>query len=195
MAFFSKKFSSNLNTVSNTSGGYLQVSKLPDGGSVRFALLAPEPLEGYETWGINSEGQQKPFRFLTQPTPEDVVVELGEYEPREGKGGPGTVDIKEFMAAPIYNFEAGAVQVLSLTQKSIMREFDQISQMDEYDDILAWDFSISRKGVELLTRYTVRPVPRKKGSQEHIDAAWIEAAEAGFDINRLITGGNPFKAA
>ena len=195
VAFFSKKFSSNLNTPSNVSGGYLQVSKLADGGSVRFALLSPEPLEGYEAWGVSSDGQQKPFRLLTQPTPEDVTKDLGEFEPREGRGGPGTTDVKEFMAVPIYNYEVGAVQVFSLTQKSIMREFDQISQMDEYDDILAWDFIISRKGLELLTRYALRPVPRKKGSQEHIDAAWIEAKEAGFDISRLLTGGNPFKVA
>jgi hypothetical protein len=40
----------------------------------------------------------------------------------------------------------------------------------------------------------VRPVPRKKGSQEHIDAAWLEAKAEGFDLNRLLSGGNPFKA-
>ena len=45
------------------------------------------------------------------------------------------------------------------------------------------------------THSRVRPVPRKKGSQEHIDAAWIEAKSEGFDITRLLTGGNPFKAA
>jgi len=38
-------------------------------------------------------------------------------------------------------------------------------------------------------------VPRKKGAQEHIDAAWIEAKSNGFDLTRLLTGGNPFKAA
>jgi hypothetical protein len=43
--------------------------------------------------------------------------------------------------------------------------------------------------------YTVRPVPKKKGTEALVAAAWIEAKENGFDINRLITGGNPFKAA
>jgi len=194
MGFLSKKASASVNSAS-TGGGYLQVSKLTDGGSVRFALLSEQPLEGYEVWGANSEGQSKPFRFDYEPTPEDVVAEMGEFEPREGRGGPGTYDIKFFVASPVYNFDAGAVQVMSLTQKSIIKELDQISQMDDYEDLLAWDFNLSKKGSGLLTEYTLRPVPRKKGAQEHIDAAWIEAKSNGFDITRLLTGGNPFKAA
>jgi len=193
MGFLSKKASASVNAGSS-GGGYLQVSKLADGGSVRFALLAAQPLEGYEVWASSPEGQSKPFRFETEPTPEDVVVELGEFEPREGRGGPGTVDIKFFIAAPVYSYDSGRVQVMSLTQKSIIKELDQISQLDDYDDLLAWDFNLSKKGSGLLTEYTLRPVPRKKGSQEHVDAAWLEAKAAGFDLERLLTGGNPFSA-
>jgi hypothetical protein len=179
MGFLSKKASTTINAGSS-GGGYLSVSKLHDGGSVRFALLVAQPLEGYEAWGANVEGQSKPFRFDFEPTREDVIQELGEYEPREGRGGPGTVDVKFFIAAPVYNFDSGSVQVMSLTQKSIIKELDQISQMEDYDDLLAWDFNLSKKGAGLLTEYTLRPVPRKKGSQEHIDAAWIEARVRRF---------------
>jgi hypothetical protein len=66
--------------------------------------------------------------------------------------------------------------------------------MEDYENLLEWDFTISKKGSGLLTEYTVRPVPRKKGSQEHVDAAWLEAKAEGFDISRLLTGANPFKA-
>ena len=121
-------------------------------------------------------------------------MELGDFEAREGRGGPGTVDVKFFIAVPVYNYESGKVQVLQITQKSILKEIDQISQMEDYEDLLAWDFTISKKGSGLTTEYTVRPVPRKKGSQEHVDAAWLEAKSEGFDIGRLMTGGNPFKA-
>jgi hypothetical protein len=193
MGFLSKQASASISS-SASGGGYLQVSKLPDGGSVRFALLSDQPLEGYETWG-QCDGQSKPFRFDYQPTPEDVAAELGDFEPREGRGGPGTVDIKFFVAMPVYVFDAGKVQVLQLTQKSIIKELDTISQMEDYEDLLAWDFMLSKKGSGLTTEYTLRPAPRKKGSQEHIDAAWLEATAEGFDINRLLTGGNPFKAA
>ena len=192
MPFLSKQASAAVNN-SSTGGGYLSLSKLADGGSVRFALLTDEPLEGYESWG-SSNGTNKPFRFAEEPTYEDIKVEMGEFEPREGRGGPGTADVKFFIAMPVYNYDSGKVQVLQITQKSIIKELDQISQMEDYEDLVAWDFSISKKGSGLLTEYTVRPVPRKKGAQEHIDAAWIEAKEAGFDISRLLTGANPFKA-
>lgn len=192
MAFLSKQASAAV-TAGSSGGGYLQLSKLPDGGSVRFAMLSAEPLEFYEAWG-SSDGVTKPFRFDYEPTPEEITKEMGDFEPREGRGGPGTIDVKFAIAVPIFNFDSGKVQVLQITQKSILKELDQISQMEDYEDLVAWDFSISKKGSGLLTEYTVRPVPRKKGVQEHIDAAWIEAKEAGFDISRLLTGANPFKA-
>jgi hypothetical protein len=193
MGFLSKQASATV-SGSAAGGSYLNVSKLPDGGSVRFALLSDEPLEGYECWG-QCDGQSKPFRFDFQPTPEDVTAELGDFEPREGRGGPGTVDVKFFIAVPVYSYEVGKVQVLQLTQKSIIKELDTISQMEDYEDLLAWDFMLSKKGSGLTTEYTLRPAPRKRGSQEHIDAAWLEAKSEGFDISRLLTGGNPFKAA
>lgn len=193
MAFLSKSASATVNST-NSGGGYLSLSKLPDGGSVRFALLSDEPLEGYECWG-SANGTNKPFRFSEEPTYEDVIAEMGEFEPREGRGGPGTVDVKFFVALPVFNYESGKVQVLQITQKSVIKELDAISQVEEYSNLLEWDFSISKKGSGLLTEYTVRPVPRKKGSQEHIDASWLEAKADGFDIQRLLTGQNPFKAA
>jgi len=167
---------------------------IPGQKTVVAAMTSGQPLEGYETWG-QCDGQSKPFRFDYQPTPEDVAAELGDFEPREGRGGPGTVDIKFFVALPVYVFDAGTVQVLQLTQKSIIKELDTISQMEDYENLLEWDFILSKKGSGLTTEYTLRPAPRKKGSQEHIDAAWLEATAEGFDISRLLTGGNPFKAA
>jgi hypothetical protein len=194
MPFLSKSASAAVTSNGSSGGGYLSLSKLPDGGSVRFALLIDQPLEFYECWGA-ANGANKPFRFDFEPTYEDVVAEMGEFEPREGRGGPGTADVKFAIAVPIYSYDSGKVQVLQITQKSILKEIDQISQMEDYENLLEWDLTISKKGSGLLTEYTVRPVPRKKGSQEHIDAAWLEAKSEGFDISRLIQGGNPFKAA
>jgi len=193
MPFLSKQASAAVSST-GAGGGYLQLSKLPDGGSVRFAMLSDEPLEFYECWGT-CDGASKPFRFDYEPTPEDITSEMGDFEPREGRGGPGTVDIKFAIAVPIFSFDTGKVQVLQITQKSILKELDAISQMEDYSSLLDWDFIISKKGSGLTTEYTVRPAPRKKGSQEHIDSAWIEAKENGFEIQRLLTGGNPFKSA
>ena len=193
MAFLSKAASSAVSSNS-VGGGYLSPSKISDGGSVRFALLSDSPLEFYEVWGQAPDSTQRPFRFDYEPTPEDISTELGNFIPREGRGGPGTADVKFAIAIPAFNYESGTVQVLSITQKSILRELDAISQTEDYADLLSWDFTLGKKGTGLLTEYTLRPAPRKKGSQDHIDTAWEEAQGAGFDLSRLIGGGNPFKA-
>ena len=192
MGFLSQTASA---TVNATSGGaYFSPSKLQDGGSARFALLTDEPLEFFESWGTAPDGSSKPFRFDYEPTYEDVIAEMGTYTPREGRGGPGTADVKFCIAVPIWSYEAGAVQVMSVSQKSILRELDAISQEEDYTNLLEWDFTLSKKGSGLTTEYKLRPAPRKKGSDATISAAWEEVKAAGFDISRLLTGGNPFKA-
>jgi len=83
---------------------------------------------------------------------------------------------------------------MSVSQKSILRELDAISQEEDYTNLLEWDFTLSKKGSGLTTEYKLRPAPRKKGSDATISAAWQEVKAAGFHISRLLTGGNPFKA-
>jgi len=191
MAFLSKTASTAVNA--SAGGNYLSPSKLSDGGSVRFALLSDEPLEFYESWGSAPDGSSKPFRFDVEPTYEDVVADMGNYTPREGRGGLGTADIKFCIAVPVFNFEAGAVQVLSISQKSILRELDAISQEEDYTNLTEWDFTLSKKGALLNTEYKLRPAPRKKGTDATISAAWEEAKSNNFQLDRLLTGANPFK--
>jgi hypothetical protein len=83
--------------------------------------------------------------------------------------------------------------VLSISQKSILRELDSISQEEDYNQLTEWDFTLSKKGSGLTTEYKLRPAPRKKGSDATISAAWEEVKAAGFSLDRLLTGSNPFK--
>jgi hypothetical protein len=190
MAFLSKSASAAI--APKATGSYLNPSKIPDGTTVRFCLLVDEPLEFYEAWGQDSSGGMKPFRFIQEPTPEEVVLEMGEYVPRTRDNG--TLDIKFAIALPIFHFEDGKVKVIQFTQKSIISELDQIAQMEDYEDLLAWDFTLGRTGSKLTTVYTLRPVPRRAATNKVIEAAWEEARAQGFDIKRLLIGGDPFKA-
>ena len=63
----------------------------------------------------------------------------------------------------------------------------------DYSELLDWDFVMGKEGTGLETKYSLRPAPRKKVSQAQIEEAWSEARATGFDINRLLTGGSPFK--
>ena len=65
--------------------------------------------------------------------------------------------------------------------------------MEDYSNLLEWDFVLGKEGNGLNTEYSLRAVPHKKGTQDAITAAWEEAKSNGFDISRLLSGGNPFK--
>ena len=184
-----------VNQGSVGGGNYLSPSKLQSGGSMRFALASDEPLEMYEVWGENAEGAKRPFRFLEEPTSDDIAAEMGDdFQRRENRDGTGYEPAKFVIAVPVYSYESGSIGILSLSQKGLIRELDAVSQEPDYADLLAWDFSISREGTGLSTEYTLRPLPQK-GDKREIAKLLKAAQDDGFDINRLATGENPFKAA
>lgn len=174
-------------------GAYLSPSKIASGSSVRFALLSDEPLEFYEVWAEGLDGKSKPFRFASEPSPDDMTIAFGDFTRRMNREGSGPEPIKFALALPVYVFDSAQVQILQLGQKSIIREIDAISQMPDYDDLTAIDFILGKEGAGLNTEYKVTPVPRKKGADKEIAAAWEESRAAGFDISRLLSGGDPFK--
>ena len=61
----------------------ITASKLGDGESFRVAILSEEPLEYFTVWGESAEGQKKPFRFVSEPSPSDIESELGEFTQRQ----------------------------------------------------------------------------------------------------------------
>ena len=192
MPFISDK---NKSAASGGSGGgYLNPSKIQSGGNVRFALLDDQPLEFFECWGESSEGI-KPFRFAEDPSPEDIEEEMGaDFKRRLNREGTAPDKVKFAIAVPVYNYDTSSVQILQLTQKSLINELDSISQMEDYADLVAWDFVLGKDGVGLETRYSLRTAPRKKGAQEDIETAWTEVRDSGFDVSRMLTGDNPYKA-
>ncbi len=92
MAFLSKSASAAI--APKTTGAYLSPSKIPEGTTVRFCLLSEEPLEFYEAWGEDTSGSMKPFRFSQEPTPEEVVLEMGNYVPRNRDNGSLTLSLR-----------------------------------------------------------------------------------------------------
>ena len=191
MPFLTEKAKAEV--TSTQSGGYINPTKLESGGSVRFALLDDQPLEFYEVWGESGEGKLKPFRFADTPTQEDAEIEMGnEFTRRMNRDGTGVEPAKFGIAVPVFEHESHEVKILQATQKGIIKEFDKISQMEDYSDLLAWDFVLSREGTGLKTEYSLRVVPRKKGTSPLIEATFAEQKEKGFKIKELMTGGNPF---
>jgi hypothetical protein len=176
-------------------GAYLNPSKIAAGSSVRFCLVSDEPLEFYEVWGEGPDGKARPFRFDSEPSPDDIALSMGDFKRRMNREGTGFEPVKFCLALAAYNFDAAQVQILQLSQKSLIRELDSISQMPDYDEITAIDFQLGKEGSGLNTEYKLTPVPRKKGADKAIAEAWEETRSAGFDLSRLLEGGDPFKPA
>ena len=123
---------------------YLSPSKVKADGQVRFAILANEPLCYYEVWGEDETGKGKPFRFPNEATAEEIDQEMGANYQRRTKDD-GTEEPQKFaIAMPIYNFDAKRIQVLSMTQKGLQKELDEISQVEEYGDMTEWDFIMTK---------------------------------------------------
>ncbi|MAT55243.1 MAG: hypothetical protein CMN32_12240 [Saprospirales bacterium] len=193
MSFIPKQHSDALK-AGGSRNDYLSPSKVKADGQVRFAILANEPLCYFEVWGEDETGKGKPFRFAEEATADDIEQEMGANYTRRCKDD-GTEEPQKFaLAMPIYNFDVKRIQVLSMTQKGLQKELDEISQVEEYGDMTEWDFIMTKAATVSPDMYGLRPVPRKKDSQAAIDAAWNEAVTNGFDITRLLTGGHPFKA-
>jgi hypothetical protein len=87
------------------------------------------------------------------------------------------------------------VQVWEITQASIRAALSKLGQDEDWSDPTAYDIKLTREnGKNDLPQYTVstslpKPLP-DPAIQE-----WDALTEfGGFDINRLLTGGDPFKA-
>jgi len=197
MPFISAKAREDAASSGSTKDGYLNPSSIKSGQKVRFTLLAEEPFMFYELWGndVNDPQKRKPFRFLEEPTPEDISVKLGNNFVRSlSRDGKGNEPSRIAHAVPIYNYDLERVQVFSWTQKTITQALDNISQLEDYaDSMTECDFYLSRDGEGTDTRYTVQAAPKKKAMAKTVDEEWDAAQDEGFDLTRLIDGGDPFK--
>ena len=192
MGFISTKASKIASGGGGGNGGYMTASKLGDGESYRVAILSEEPLEYFTVWGESDEGQKKPFRFVSEPSPTEIREELGEFKQRMNYEGTELEKPKFGLSFFVFDYADEKVKIFEITQKTLMKELDGISQSEDYEDLHSWDLVFSRKGLKMNTEYKILPGPRKKGMQEKIDAAWAEAESKGYDLQQLLVGGSPF---
>ena len=177
------------------NGGYLTASKLGDGEHYRIAIVSESPLEYWTVWGESDEDGKsikKPFRFSAEPSSADIEAELGDFKQRMNYEGTQLEAPKFGLSFFCYDYADSKIKVFEITQKTLIKELDKLSQDEDYADIHAWDLKVNRTGLKMNTEYSILPSPRKKGSDEEIKAAWSAAEEAGYDLSQLLVGGNPF---
>lgn len=148
--------------------------KLQQGDNV-FRIL-DNPIIGWKGWVLEG-GKRKPKRFRFDQKPTD---------PQQFEKGR----IDHFWAMPVWNYKDGLVQVLEITQKTIMSKIRSMAEDADWGDPKGYDIRVTKEGQDLDTEYDTVPKPHKPLPVE-AENAW---AETKIDLNALYRGDDPFAA-
>jgi hypothetical protein len=99
----------------------------------------------------------------------------------------GDPAINFFWAAVVWNYKEKKIQVLSLTQKTIMRVLYEYEQKEEFGDIKGYDVEITRAKEGDKTNYTTIALPPKVVSKEVAELY----ANTDVNLNALFRGEYP----
>jgi len=180
MSFYDKKETYD---IPSTSGYY----KFEDGDNV-FRILGAfsekTAIQGLEYW--KTEGNKRsPIRLRknkdgTFPNVPVDQLELNKF---------GQLDFpKYFWALPVWNYQEKKVQILEITQKTILKNIQKFIENVKWGDPREYDFIVTKGKEGDKTIYTVTNNPKEK-----LEADIIPTYK-GMDINMdvLFTGGDPF---
>ena len=158
-------------------GGFLPEGyKEPEGNYMKFQSgenvfrVLASAVTGYEYW--NTDKKCIRSKKMWDITPNDV-----------GRDDKGKIKpIKHFWVFPVWNYNAEKVQILEVTQKSIMSSMKAYVNNEKWGDPKGYDFTVTKTGSGLDTEYVVIANPHS------------EAPAVNFNINleALFEGNDPF---
>lgn len=155
-------------------------------GENRFRILGSfsdnTAIMGMEYWKTVN-GKRGPVRVAL-----GVEIPITELEEKEN----GELEMpKHFWALPVWNYSANAVQILEITQKSIMETIKELSRNKKWGSPIEYDLVVTKTGEKLLTKYTTQPDPKEELSSEIKEAY----AKAHINIVALFSGDDPFTSS
>lgn len=158
-------------------GGESRYMKLQQGDN-KFRILQ-KPIFGWEGWKTGTDGKDTPVRFKLSEKPADASSF------RNGR-------INHFWAMPVWNFQTKQVELLQLTQKTILKPIENNARSEDWGSPLGYSITVHKEGTTKEdTNYVVSPTPHKEVPDE-VKAEWQKVLDEGFDLNELYTNGDPF---
>ena len=94
---------------------------------------------------------------------------------------------KYFVMGLVYNYQKQKLQVLEVTQKSILKALKSYVESEEYGHPSGYDLTIEKKGDGLNTEYTVIVSPPKPLSDEIVEAV----GNTSCDLQKIFDGEYP----
>lgn len=103
----------------------------------------------------------------------------------------GVNGIKHFWAFPVLNVSTGTIQIMEITQKTIMSAIKNLEDNPDWGDLTTYDIIVTRTGDDKeTTRYTVMPTPKKA-----LDPGVAQYfKDMNINLKALYDGGDPFAA-
>lgn len=151
-----------------------QFAKFQDGVN-KFRVLS-DAVIGWEGWKDN-----KPFRHegeVCKIKPEQVDLNQN-----------GRPNINYFWALAVWNYNEKKIQVLEITQKTIMGVLYELEQKEEYGDLKGYDIEITKKKEGDKTTYTTLGMPPKPVKEE-IKQAY---EESDVKLEKIFEGEYPME--
>lgn len=96
--------------------------------------------------------------------------------------------VKEFWAFVVWNYKTESIQIMEVTQKTIMNAILALEGNPKWGDVKSFDLTINKSGKSLETTYSVIPNPHSDVPQ----LAEKQYENSNIDLDKLYTGENPF---
>ena len=135
---------------------------------------------GTEYW-VTKDGKRFPKRL---PVGQPVLVEEIEINPQTGEDEVP----KHFWAMPVWNFETKSVQILEITQKTIMTVIRSLAKNPKWGDPNQYNLVVTRTKVNDKTNYMVTPEPKEELDKE----VYKILNQMNIKIEKLFSGLDPF---
>lgn len=127
------------------------------------------------------------WEYFTKDNKPVRQAEPFDDEPHDIKQGG---KVKPFWAFVVWNYQTSSVQILELTQKSIMNAIKSLVDNPKWGDPKQYDIAITRTGESLDTEYNVQGEPPIGPTSEEILTAYKARP---INLEALYEGANPFE--
>lgn len=163
----SKEFLPKNYEVSEPTSNYMRFQD----GINRFRIMG-SAVTGFEYFTSDN----KPVRSKEEP----------EETPNIKKDGK----VKEFWAFPVWNYQTESIQILELTQKTIMKAIKSFVENPKWGSPFLYDIAVTRTGESLETEYQTQAEPPIGEVSEDIKKAFEDKK---IKLDALFEGEDPFK--
>lgn len=126
------------------------------------------------------------FEYFTKDNKPVRQIEPFEEVPSDIKDGG---KVKAFWAFVVWNYQNKQVQILEITQKSIMTAVKALVDNPKWGDPKMYDIAVTKSGQNLDTEYTVQGEPPISEPSDEIKIAYSVKT---INLEKLYTGEDPF---